>query len=461
MKTSMKVLGLGGRGGAPLLALGALALVLSGAAQAQPGGVLTTLHNFTGADGGNPYGGVVLDGGGNLYGTASTGGAKNAGIVFEISAAGAFSTLYTFANGNDGGNPNAAVTLAPDGSFYGTARDGSPGDSGTVFHLTAAGAFTTLYQFTGNSNSDGGNPAAALVLGTDGNYYGSTASGGDNSTAASSIFRITPAGTFTILHSFSFGADGGAPYGQLVQGTDGSYYGTTSVAGAGNAGTVFKLTAGGVFSTLYSFTGGADGAAPEGGLLLAKDGNFYGTTSSGHGLSGNSGTVFRITPAGVLTTLYSFSGGADGDAPQAALAQGTDGNFYGTTAYGGAHGDGTVFQITPAGVLSTLYSFTGGADGEFPMASLVQGGDGGLYGTTLAGGTANSGTVYKLMVVANGGSSSSSGGSSSSSSGSSGGGTSSSSSSSSSGGGGSSSGGGSFNWVTLTVLGLLGLGRRR
>ncbi len=451
MMTSIKGGVWGARG---LLLAGGLAV--AGAAQAA-GGVLTTLHNFNGTDGGNPYGGVIFDAQGNLYGAASTGGAKNAGTVFEISRAGVFSTLYTFAGGNDGSNPNAAPTLAADGSFFGTARDGSPGDSGTVFHLTAAGALSTLYSFTGNARADGGNPTAPLLLGSDGNFYGSTASGGDNSTAASSIFRITPGGTFTTLYSFTFGNDGGAPYGALLQAADGSFYGTASVGGAGDAGTVFKLTPAGVFSTLYSFSGGSDGAAPEGGLILGKDGNFYGTTSSGHAVGGGHGTVFRLTPAGALTTLYRFSGGNDGDAPEGALLLGGDGNFYGTTAYGGSGNDGTVFQLTPAGVLTTLYAFTGGADGKFPMAGLAQGGDGALYGTTLSGGTQDSGTVFKLALTAGASSSSSSSSSGGASSGSSGAAV----PGLSSAAGGSVSGGGSFGGLPLLVLALPALLRRR
>lgn len=435
-----------GLGRLSILALFLGSAALCGIAQAAPTGTLTTLHAFAGSDGATPYASLTLDGSGNLYGTASTGGANNAGAVFEISTGGAYKTLYSFTYGNDGGNPNAALLLGSDGNFYGTARDGSPDDAGTVFSITPAGVLTTLYTFTGKT--DGGEPTAALIA-SGGNFYGTTASGGDDG-VPSTVFEITPAGALTTLHTFAHGADGSTPYGALLQGTDGNFYGTTSAAGANDAGTVFRITPAGVLTTLYTFTGGSDGAAPEGGLILGGDGNFYGTTSSGQDFSNNHGSVFRITPAGVLTTLYSFTGGNDGDAPEAALIKGSDGNFYGTTAYGGADNVGTVFQVTPAGVLTTLYSFVGTTDGKLPFAALIQGSDGSFYGTTAAGGPNGDGTVFKLTVASSGTSTASSGPS----------GNSAPASDSGSGTGGSASGGGSFSLLMLAALGMLLLARQ-
>jgi uncharacterized repeat protein (TIGR03803 family) len=175
---------------------------------------------------------------------------------------------------------------------------------------------------------------------------------------------ILPAQTLTTLASFN-GLDGSGPVASLVQGTDGNFWGTTYAGGPNNDGTIFKIAPGGTLTTLYSFQGGADGYGPKAGLIQATDGNFYGTNSGG-GADFGDGTIFRITPGGMLTTLYSFTGKADGGSPQAGLIQANDGNFYGTTVGGGAHGFGTVFKITPGGTLTTLYSFAGGPTGKDP-----------------------------------------------------------------------------------------------
>jgi uncharacterized repeat protein (TIGR03803 family) len=187
-----------------------------------------------------------------------------------------------------------------------------------------------------------------------------------------------------------------------VEGSDGNFYGATFNGGLygyntgadQGDGTIFRITAGGELTTLYNFSG-SDGRSPMAGVVPGSDGNFYGTTL--YGGANDAGTVFSITPAGVLTTLYSFSG-SDGQNPRARLVQGSDGNFYGTT-YGASGGiDGSVFQITPAGVLTNLHIFTGG-DGQYPDGGLVQGSDGSFYGTTVLGGAINDGTVFKLTVT--------------------------------------------------------------
>jgi uncharacterized repeat protein (TIGR03803 family) len=262
-------------------------------------------------------------------------------------------------------------------------------------------AFTALYDFCSQSGcADGGHPLAALVQGSDGNFYGTANLGGIN--GVGTVYKITPRGALTLLYAFcsqSGCADGAYPAAALVQGSDGDFYGTTSQGGANGLGTVFKITASGTLTTLYSFcsqSGCTDGAGLLAGLVQGSDGNFYGTTFNG-GANGG-GTVFQITPSGTLTTLYSFcsqSGCTDGANPYAGLVQGSDGNFYGTTYDGGANsgpngtGFGTVFQITPSGTLTTLYSFCsqgGCADGTTPQASLLQGSDGNFYGTTEYGG---------------------------------------------------------------------------
>ncbi|HEV2471393.1 MAG TPA: choice-of-anchor tandem repeat GloVer-containing protein, partial [Chthonomonadales bacterium] len=201
------------------------------------------------------------------------------------------------------------------------------------------------------------------------------------------------------IYSFTGGSDGEGPRASLIQAADGNLYGTTyygGIGGTGGPGTVFKITPGGAFTTLYSFTGGSDGANPNAGLIQAADGNLYGTTSAGG--TSKSGTVFKIAAGGALTTLYSFTGGSDGGVPYAGLIQAVDGSLYGTTSAGGTINSGTVFKIATGGALTTLYSFTGGPDGGVPYAGLIQAADGSLYGTTSGGGTGGAGTVFKITT---------------------------------------------------------------
>jgi len=363
-----------------------------------PNGVLTSLYSFTGgSDGALPGAALVQGNDGNFYGTTFLGGTHGQGTVFKISSNGALSTLYSFTGGNDGGSPSAALVQGNDGNFYGTTYyGGSKGGWGTVFKITANGAFTSLYSFT--AESDGANPSCGLVQGSDGNFYGTTWGGGMTD---GSVFKITTNGALSSLHSFTGGNDGCYPEAGLVQGSDGDFYGTTYEGGTNDAGSVFKITPSGVLTSLYSFTGENDGASPEAGLVQGSDGNFYGTTYGGG--ADNSGTVFKITTNGTLTTLYSFTGGNDGANPQAGLVQDSGGNLYGTTSGGGTNGVeyggyGIVFKISPTGALSSLYSFTGGNDGGCPRAALVRGTDGNFYGTTCQGGTHGQGTVFKMTV---------------------------------------------------------------
>ena len=344
--------------------------------------------------------GLVQATDGAFYGTTSDGGnlvdcfqLGGCGTVFKITAGGALTTLYSFDIFN-GISPNAALVQGTDGDFYGTTfwggdvefcapyGDGDYTGCGTVFKITAAGWLTTLHFFSG---TDGGWPNAPLVQGTDGNFYGTTSIGGTSSKCPSdydvegcgTVFKITAAGTLTTLHSFDV-TDGAFPQTALVQATDGNFYGTTN-------STAFKISPEGVLTTLHSFSG-SDGAGPN-ELVRATDGNFYGTTGAG-GVSGK-GTVFKITPEGELTTLHSFSG-SDGAGPNE-LVQATDRNFYGTTYSGGASGGGTVFKITPGGTLSTMHDF--GAVGASGPNALMQATDGSFYGTTF-----RTPTFFRLRV---------------------------------------------------------------
>jgi len=267
--------------------------------------------------------------------------------------------------------------------------------------MTPNGTLTTLYSFQGQS--DGAFPDVGLLQASDGNFYGTTPWGGVGPAYYGTIFKITPAGTLTTMYSFCSQqgcTDGRVPAAALVVGADGNFYGTTSSGGTGcyiwGCGTVFSITPGGTMTTLHSFNEN-DGDAPNGALVQATDGNFYGTTSDGG--ADYVGVVFSITPSGVLNTLYSFVA-PSGSYPMAGLVQSRDGNFYGTTSSGGANGGGTVFRITSTGALTTLHNFAG-LDGYAPYAGLVQAGDGNFYGTTYSGGTGNNcnsgcGTVFKM-----------------------------------------------------------------
>jgi uncharacterized repeat protein (TIGR03803 family) len=312
--------------------------------------------------------------------------------------------LHSF-DDTDGANPDAGLVQGTNGMFYGTTSEGGPenancdqGSCGTVFSMTASGALTTLHNFDGID----GYGASGLIQGTNGMFYGTTSRGGvyDDGT----VFSITANGTLTTLHSFDE-TDGRYPLAGLVEGTNGMFYGTTSEGGAYGYGTVFKITPSGTLTTLYSFCPEGlpctDGALPVAGLALGTNGTFYGTTYSGGtstGCFGGCGTVFKITTSGTLTTLHSFDG-IDGNCPLG-LVQGTNGMFYGTTSEGGVYGaytDGTVFSITANGTLTTLHSFDG-TDGANPDAGPVQATDGNLYGTTASGALYGYGTVFKITT---------------------------------------------------------------
>ena len=322
-----------------------------------PAGTLSLIHDFHFAEGSQPTG-LVLETNGNLYGTTASGGANpcgtggGCGTVFAFTSGGTLKTLYSFSStGVEGVDPVGGLTIGPDGStLYGTAQQGGTPGCGTIFKITPTGTPTVLHTFDCN---DGAYPIAPLVLGTNGNLYGTTQAGGlsgTGSAGAGTVFEITSGGTFTTIHNFNF-ADGAVPMGALEQAADGNFYGVTYQGGSHSEGTFFVISPGGrTFQTLYNFTGGSDGGTPGTGLVLGADGNFYGTTS-GSGQNGMYGTVFKITPAGFPTTLHTFDGTDGGNFPT--LMQHTNGTFYGTTRQFGANnncppvnGCGTVFSLS-------------------------------------------------------------------------------------------------------------------
>jgi uncharacterized repeat protein (TIGR03803 family) len=378
--------------GALLIVRGTLMILfctlLIAAAQAQ---TFTSLTSFNGTDGADPFYAVLVQGlDGNLYGTTSARGAHGKGTVFKITPGGTVTTLYSFCAKSkcaDGSTPYGGLVLGTDGNFYGTTFVGGSLNAGTIYKITPTGKLTTMHSF---NFSDGYNPYDALVLGSDGNYYGTTTFGGAH--LAGNVFKMTPQGVVTNLHSFNT-SDGSEPEAGLIQGTDGNFYGTTYTGGgSGGYGTAFKITPAGVFTSLHSFDDSVDGRAVVPGLVQGNDGNFYGAASGG---PTGYGTIYSMTPTGTVTVLHNFDV-TDGDNANT-LVLGTDGNFYGTTIGGGANGDGVLFEITPQGSYNILHTFTG-PDGDFIFAGPMQATDGNLYGTTQLGGAKNDGTVFKQSV---------------------------------------------------------------
>jgi uncharacterized repeat protein (TIGR03803 family) len=342
-------------------------------------------------------------------------------LLLRGAAAQELTTLYSFI-GSDGAYPDAGLIADPAGNLYGTTQVGGANPScnqapgcGTVFQLMPSGTLTVLHSFAG---SDGEQPFAGLIADAAGNLYGTTWGGG--ASGRGTIFQLDPSGTLTVLHSFTGGSDGQRPVTGLLADAAGNLYGTTGGGGDGGYGTVFQLDSSGTLTVLYSFTGGTDGRNPDSGLIADAAGNLYGTINQGGDLAScNSpnthgcGTVFQLTPPGSLTVLHRFAG-SDGSRPVdwAGLLADAAGNLYGTTSAGGdctscavqfIEGCGTVFQLTPSGALTVLYSFTGGSDGGDPTAALIADTAGNLYGTTLEGGATGScnrpygcGTVFQL-----------------------------------------------------------------
>jgi uncharacterized repeat protein (TIGR03803 family) len=353
-------------------------------------------------DGAAPNG-LIAGSDGNYYGTTANGGANGFGTFFRVTPAGVETVLYSFAGGSADGADPEGIIQGTDGNFYGATNFGGNNacqfGCGTVFKITPVGAETVLYFFTGAA--DGGDPNG-VVEGSDGNFYGTAAFGGVTNGACGGsgcgvAFRLTPAGAETVLHPFAGGADGILPV-SLIQGTDSNFYGTTIFGGSSNNGTVFRITANGTETVLHSFAGGSDGALPQQTQLIqGSDGNFYGVTPFGG--SSSLGVAYRITPAGVESVLHAFAGGtADGAAPSTALVE-FSGNFFGATNGGGnascGGGCGTVFKLTPAGAESPLYLFGPTANfGAQPPnpSSLVLAVNGGVASGNLAGTTQNSGT---------------------------------------------------------------------
>ncbi len=337
---------------------------------------------------------------GTFYGTNFGGfnGATDHGSVFKLAPDGSLTTLYQFqASTPDEANPTVLIGAA-DGNLYGATAPRAVGDlNGMIFKLTPAGVFTPLFHF-----QDGkGTHAISLIQAADGNFYGTAAgdsSGGFFNHPASMhnpgiFFRLTPAGVFTVLYTFTGGADGSFP-NALTQGADGNFYGSTADGPETPAntftgyGTAFKITPAGALTTLYSFTGGTDGGNP-GKIVQGSDGNLYGVADYPA-----IRTLFKIA-AGVRSTVYSFTG-INGTGPSRLISS-TDGNIWGTTQNGGLPQAGSIFQITPAGQITT-YLFDGASTGGSP-SQVFEGENHNLYGATGIGGASNHGTIFRLNMA--------------------------------------------------------------
>jgi uncharacterized repeat protein (TIGR03803 family) len=383
---------------------------------------LTTLLLFDKTNGYGPNAPLIQGFDGNLYGMADGGGTYDLGTIFKTTLDGTLTTMHNFCSHNvrgfciDGRTPGAALVQGTNGVFYGAANEGATG-LGNAFQMTANGNLTVLYSFCSQPDCLDGEVSNTLMQASDGNLYGTTEAGGTNKGGGmgGTIFRLTPTGTLTTLYNFcslSNCADGEVPHTPVIQARNGNLYGVTSGGGvstncSSGCGTVFELSPSGTLTTLHNFNL-TDGAGPS-GLVQGADGNFYGTTYSGGTGSGivcpnGCGTAFKITPAGAFTTLHNFcslakcSDGLTGTG----LIQATDGNFYGTTFYGGKGGEGTIFRMTQQGALTTLYAFCtqpGCPDGQYP-GELLQDTDGNFYGVAEQGGSGLNGygTIFRFST---------------------------------------------------------------
>jgi uncharacterized repeat protein (TIGR03803 family) len=363
----------------------------------------TLLYRFAGeSDGSAPYGDVIRDRDGNLFGTTAAGGAActkkdGCGTVFKLAPDGTETVLYAFQGGDDGGEPRAGLVADQGGNLYGTTTI----PKGTVFKVTPEGVHTVLHIF---ESGDGADPLAGLITDNAGNLYGTAAVGGGRC-GCGTVFRITTAGAFTVLYAFQGGADGRDPQGPLVADSTGNLYGTTTSGGDvacdgyQGCGTIFKLTPDGHETVLYAFHGGQDGRAPFGDLALDSVGNIYGATAIGggnHCFGDGCGTVFELTPDGSESVLASFEYPGAPTFLHGGVVLDKKGILYGTGLGGGTEGCGGVFKLAPGKAAKTIHSFACVGDGRDPIAGLLRGGRGRLVGTTLGGGNRH-GTVFALQ----------------------------------------------------------------
>ena len=373
------------------------------APQYLPAQTYSVLHSFEGPpDGKYPDSVLTKDAKGNVYGTTFWGGGSYGGTVFRLDSNGTESILYNFLAGY-GAHPNGDLIRDEEGNLYGATTGGGDYGMGAVFRLDKKGNENVLYSFKG-TRGDGAEPASGPIRDADGNLYGTTTGGGRSKNGT--VYKIDRTGRETILHRFTGGWDGSIPYGSLARDDQGNLYGTTGYGGNGggcDCGGVFKINTAGRLTVLYGFTGkGGDGNVAYAGVILDETGNLYGTTLYGGNLQcgypspGGCGIVYKVDPAGKETVLYAFSG-TDGEYPAGGVVHDVAGNLYGTTLAGGDYDYGTVFKLDSTGKLAVLHSFNVSPDGNTPWAGVFLDPSGALYGTTEQGGDHSWGIVYELV----------------------------------------------------------------
>ena len=377
------------------LLVAALLLCVGAFVQAQ---TVTTIYNFAdnGISGANPWYVTLVQGtNGNLYGTTYNGGVDLAGTIFNVTTSGSQKLIHSFSGtATDGAYPTGGLTLGTDGSFYGTTMQGGNVSMGTLFKITPTGTLTILHNF--NSFKDGAFPWGPPILASDGNFYGTTSGGGINGRGV--VYKITSSGTLTKIYQFDV-THGYSPIAPPTQGTDGFLYIPVSQGGTSYCGTILQMSTSGVINNIYNFPCGPGGSFPIGPLVQASNGNFYSTTQDG-GTNGE-GVIYQVTPSLAVTVLHSFGAVfGDGTYPSAGLLLATDGNYYGSSSDGGANGDGTLFNTSTTGTYNSLYSFNNTANltQMSPLAPPIQATNGLLYGVTEFGGPTNNGTIYSLNM---------------------------------------------------------------
>lgn len=397
-------------------------------------GAYKIIAKFNGVNGERPVGNLIQASDGNLYGATFIGGTSNNGTLFKCSLAGSLTTLVYF-NGTNGASPPGGPIQAADGNLYGMTYDEGPSNGGTIYKCTTSGTLTTIVSFSGPNGKypAGGN----LIQGSDGNLYGMTTRGGTSDSGV--VFQCSTSGTINVLSNLNY-LTGNYPYGSLLQAFDGNLYGLTTQGGTVNSGTLFKCTTSGTLTVLVDFNDTANGYDPVGSLVQASDSNLYGTTTANNifkcttsgmltnifyfnnyngnypdgallqakdgnlygitddGGSNEHGTFYKCTTTGSFTELHDFNATIIGDKPWGNLILASDGNYYGTTSYGGAFGYGTILKYTPVGKVSTLYNFSD--TNQYPQGSLIQASDGNLYGMTAhgGGGMLEDGTIFKCTL---------------------------------------------------------------
>jgi uncharacterized repeat protein (TIGR03803 family) len=355
-----------------------------------PAGVYTVLkHLAYAADGTNPRGHLVQAKDGNFYGVTTAGGANGYGTIFKMTPAGVYTVLRHMNKTTDGANHYGSLVEGKDGALYGITYSGGTLGYGTIYKITTTGTFTVLHNL--NGTTEGGSSQTDLVQGTDGHFYGTTY--GYGTLGNGTIFKMTPTGTFTVLRQLSATTDGANPYGNLFQNSDGFLYGLNRTGGSNSSGTAFKISTSGAYTVLHSFVSATEGATPNGGFVKGNDGNLYAFTSYGGLYTG--GTVIRMTTAGAVTNILNLNGSGNGNAPQESLVKGRDSAYYGLASAGGAYGFGSVFKIC-GGVTTTLFSFNRNVHGGSPKGSLTLANDGNFYGMTYDGGSHSAGTLFKI-----------------------------------------------------------------